>query len=403
MATTTTHANGLVGGSRHYGTVRLLWVLAAVGIIYGSLYPFAFEWAAITPERVMEILLERWRGKLSPINILMNVLLFVPYGLFAGVALAGRGVVVRWLLVFATAAVLAFGVQLVQVWLPARVPTFVDGFINLVGVFVGMLLALVPRAIAMLTERGPSSGQMRALPLLLMFCWLAYRWFPFVPSLDVASLKDGLRPLLQPELRPLDLLHNLAAWLVFAYLWSRCGWRDLWLWMVIPLAVIAQAGVADNVLTLHNLLAAVVAPGLWMAINRLAQRPVEPVVVILIAVLIIQGLRPFETGSAPFAWVPFKGFLGGSMFVNMASLLEKVFLYGGLIWLVLEAGQSRVTGLLLPVLLVAGLEAAQMQIATRFLEITDAVLCLILWAVAMVGWRSAADVRRESDARATPV
>ena len=49
--------------------------------------------------------------------------------------------------------------------------------------------------------------------------------------------------------------------------------------------------------------------------------------------IVAGGLAPFaaRTHPVPFLWVPFQGFLGGSMYVNVQSALEKSFLYGALV------------------------------------------------------------------------
>ena len=62
--------------------------------------------------------------------------------------------------------------------------------------------------------------------------------------------------------------------------------------------------------------------------------------VLLAAALVLRGLSPFEPRPEPqaFQWIPFGGFLDGSMLVNSQSLFEKTFLYGALVWLVREAG-----------------------------------------------------------------
>lgn len=375
-------------GREHLATVRVLFLLSAVGIIYGSLYPFDFNFEMMPGYKIEELLLADWEGQIGTLNLMTNVLLFVPYGLFGVLAFASWRWYWGWLALALITVVVAFGVQVLQLWLPGRVPTFADGIINMGGLAMGAILAYVPPVRRLLTRRHAYGREIMALPFLLMLCWLAYRLFPFVPSVAISSIKDGLRPiLLEPELRPLSAFHNVVGWLVFAYLWERCRLPWLMLWLVIPGVVLAPIGIADNALALHNVIGAAVALVAWWAIRAQVRRPVEIVIVLLMTMLLVQGLRPFEYGPSAFTWLPFQGFLGGSMVVNMLSLLEKTFLYGSLVWLTLEASQSRVTALLLPVALLAVIEAAQTQIVTRSAEITDPVMALLFWAVAMVGWR----------------
>lgn len=372
----------------HLATVRVLFLLSVVGIIYGSLYPFDFDFETMPGYKIEELLFTGWEGQLGTLNLMTNILLFIPYGLFGVLAFASWRWYWAWLALALITVVVAFGVQVLQLWLPGRVPTFADGIINLGGLAVGAVLAYIPGVRRLLTQRHPSAREIMALPFLLMLCWLAYRLFPFVPSVAISSIKEGLRPILEePELRPFDAFHNAVAWLVFAHLWERCRLPWVMLWLVIPGVILAPIGITDNALALHNVIGGAVALVAWWGIHTQVRRPVEIVILLLMTMLLVQGLRPFEYGPSEFTWLPFQGFLGGSMVVNTLSLLEKLFLYGSLVWLTLEASQSRATALLLPVALLAAIEAAQTQIATRSAEITDPVMAVLFWAVAMVSWR----------------
>lgn len=105
------------------------------------------------------------------------------------------------------------------------------------------------------------------------------------------------------------------------------------------------------------------------------------------------GLAPFELRPAPvaFEWLPFRGFLGGSMLADVSSLLEKFFNYGALIWLLgaggIAAGRVPVAVSVAAVVgLTAGLEVAQTVIVGRTPEITDPLLALLI-GVAVRLWR----------------
>lgn len=368
-------------------TARWLFLLTVIGIVYGSLYPFELSFDAVSADKARLLLFGGWGEQLRPLNVLANLVLFIPFGLFGALSLLAWPPWARYLVLCSAGVVVAFGLQVAQLWLAARVPTFADGVINMVGMALGIAVAHIPWVRSLFEQPQRAGRSLVALPVLLMGCWLAYRWYPYVPTVDVAAVRAGLRPFAEPQLQWLNLLHNLVAWLVFAALWMQAGLRERWLWLFVPLAVLAQVGIADNALHPHNLLAALLAPPLWVALRRFAAQPLEPVVLLLVAVLVIQGLRPFELGQSAFNWLPFTGFLTGSMAVNLLSLLEKVFLYGSLVWLVLEASQSRITALLLPVIVTGMIELAQTQVAGRVAEVTDPLLCVLLWSVALLGWR----------------
>jgi len=378
----------------HLATARWLLFLTVVGIAYGSVYPFTFEFQPIAIEDALATLLTDMAGEVRPLNLISNLFLFLPYGLFSVYALYSLPAWARYPLLIAFGALLAFSLQILQLWIPGRVPTFADGFINMAGMAAGIVVAQIPWVRSVFLSGGDlDTRKLRTLPLLLMACWIAYRWYPYVPTVDVAAVRAGLRAFLDPQLDMLGLSHHLVAWLVFAVLWRHAGLRQGWLWLVIPVAVLAPVGIADNILHPHHLLAGALAPGVWWLLNRFTYRPMEPVLWLLMLTLVVQGLRPFELGSSSFNWLPFDAFLTGSMAINLVSFLQKIFLYGSLVWLTLETSQNRALALVLPVLVVGLIEAAQTQVAGRVAEITDPLLCVMIWSVAVMGWRPHAAAR----------
>jgi hypothetical protein len=226
-----------------------------------------------------------------------------------------------------------------------------------------------------------------ALPVLLMGCWVAFKWAPFVPGADWDTIRYGVWPLLiEPRLEPLPLFLDLVCWVVFANLWRDCRLPPGWLWWVIPGVLLAQIGIAHNALALDAVIGAALALAIWVALSRFTRQPHAVVLTLLLALLWIQALWPYVRGTSSFEWLPFHGFLSGSMFVNLLSLLFKLYLYGALVWLALRATNRPWAALLVPVAATALVEIAQTQVAGRVAEITDPVLCALIWTVL---WASA--------------
>lgn len=371
--------------SSHAVTARWLLLISAVGITYGSLYPFDFVPKQVTLDQIALILMSDWQNELSIPNIFANIVLFIPYGLFGALAFPGATKGIRLFVVLSSAAILAFGIQVVQIWFPLRIPTVADGIINMGGVLIGITVAAFPPIRSALSGFGNKTQHTAALPFLLLLTWLAYRWLPFVPTLDIFMLTQGLKPLLlHMEWRPLNFIHNLVAWLVFAALWRQCCFRETLLWLIIPGSLLVQVFIADNPVLLHNIGAAAIAAPLWFILSNLFRRPELMVLSALVGLLFLMGLRPFEIGSSSsFKWLPFAGFLSGNMLVNTSSLLEKLFLYGSLVWLMLDISRSRLPSLLLPILITGTIEIAQIWLVGRGAEITDPILCLLIWLVAI--------------------
>jgi hypothetical protein len=119
---------------------------------------------------------------------------------------------------------------------------------------------------------------------------------------------------------------------------------------------------------------------LWWTVLRPTQWRAALLIGLLVTLLAAQGLSPLEYRivSEPFHWLPFYGFLGGSMLVNTYVLFEKFFFYGTLLWLLRETGASLKLAAGYSVGFVALIEWAQTHFSNHTPEITDPLLVLII-------------------------
>jgi VanZ family protein len=348
-------------------------------VIYGSLHPFAFV------EREVDIL-ATLRASLdhawSRGDALANVLLYGPVGLFVHWSLAARrhpAVAAVLALVYAVA--LSLTIEVAQLYAEGRVTSLFDTAFNALGATLGIVVALA-------IGRAPRLGQVQVatkapFPLLLIIAWLGYRLYPFVPSFDPQAFKDALKPLVhQLSLPPLDTLRHAIAWLVIARLLVPVVGRAA---SVPVVAILAAATLASSVLIMTRALsapqivgaaAAIVAWPLIAATPR-SERLVGVLLVIAIAIV---GLAPFTFGEVvnDFRWRPMSGFLAGSLVINALALLEKVFLYGSLVWLARESGLSLPLAGALGAAYLLAIEFAQITLPGRVPEITDPLLAVLL-------------------------
>lgn len=178
----------------------LIGVLAyAALIVYGSLYPFS-GWTANEDTFAF---LSTWNIKaLSLPDLVVNSLIYLPLG--AGIRLA----TVRWPLVVSVllatlvGGALSLCIETFQSHLPQRVPSLSDLILNTGGAFVGATLVglLNPRgqryaAAQAWRVRDFQPGHEANLLLAALFGWSLSQLSPFVPSLDVGSIRAGLAPL----------------------------------------------------------------------------------------------------------------------------------------------------------------------------------------------------------------
>ena len=359
---------------------RLFW-LVLVLVVYGSLFPFHYQphlpswadgWALLRPE-----------VHHSRSDLLGNVLLFVPYGLLLAVPMPPS----RRLLTLLGGAALALGLQYLQFWFPDRVPSGTDALLNGVGIAIGLGAGLLG---APLVQRWRSVDLPRPhfvlVASLLMALWLLYRWFPLVPTLDLQNLKNGLKPLLQwREMGAVDVLRNLAGWLVFLRL---ARYSALQRWGNWRLTALCLAVLAAEPLFLNNAISPANAVGLALALAlfpllRSGPRTLLVVTGLLALSIAVAALHPFAfRWLGGFLWIPFAGSLGGDPIAAIAPLIEKLYLYGSLVFFVRYLGASHgLTVLTLGIFLLA-LELLQQALPGRTPEITDPLLVLgMAWLV----------------------
>ncbi len=181
------------------------WPLVALYVlllIYGTLFPLQpLPWdAPVAFDRLLDW--ERaWRF-LSKADGATNWLVYIPLGwlsfrqwlvqfprgwAFLGALLLGAG--------------LSLMLEFLQLYLPARVPSPVDIFFNVLGTASGALLAWILPASPVgpwlkgkretILQRGPLAD----LGLMVVGFWLLSEWMPLVPVFDMAELKHGVEPI----------------------------------------------------------------------------------------------------------------------------------------------------------------------------------------------------------------
>ena len=96
--------------------------------------------------------------------------------------------------------------------------------------------------------------------------------------------------------------------------------------------------------------------------------------------IVAQRLEPFQfmAHPVPFGWIPFRSFMYGSIEVDVLSFLEKFFLYGGLIWLLMQTGIRSATAAGTVAVVLFGTSIAETYLPHRSAEVTDAVMALAI-------------------------
>ncbi len=350
-------------------------------IIYGSLYPFDFQFHAISDSE-LSAFFETWLSVMYKGDIVANILIFVPLG-FVGAHSFPESV--PWIkkisIIFLLAILLGFGLQVLQLFLPSRDANLLDGVLNVAGTGLGMLAAKILNV----SVNGKIKLFPISLPLLLVFSWFAYRLLPFVPALDWKEIKNSVKPLLlHPHLDPVSLWHDMVAWAIVLFFVgrifrSRHPQRDMALLLLCSLLL--EVLIVNNSISLSNVLGAIAGYGIWLLLRQSGQQMASLILVsFLVVYFVIYSFAPFELSDVnnSFSWIPFSGFLGDSMYYNTLAFVEKLFFYGSITWLMLNMGlRALYVGMFLASFLLL-LEIGQVFVGYHSPEITDPLFVLIL-------------------------
>jgi hypothetical protein len=244
----------------------------------------------------------------------------------------------------------------------------------------------------------------RPVPTLLIASWLGYRFYPFVPTIDLHKYWHALRPVtLEPIPAPLPLYRHTSIWLaLFALIEVIVGRRrsallaPLFAVFVLSMRVL----IISTILSAAEVVGAAIAVCVWPLFLVVNQRVCAALLFLLLgSYVVMERLEPFQFRpfARPFGWIPFNGFMNGSVEVDASSFMEKSFLYGSLLFLLGRAGVRAGFAAILVAAMLFGTSWAETYLPGRSAEITDALMTLMIAAgFALIGDED----YRQADSRA---
>ncbi len=375
---------------------RFLFVTLAVTavILHGSLYPYDFH---VPPDSAgpLMALVRSWGARPDSFGeMLANILLYVPFGLFTALAIGGRQ---RLLIVTLLGLVLSTTVELAQFYDAGRITSLTDVCLNTFGTALGALAAIAVRIpFGLPVFKAPLA---RPVPFILLIAMFGYRLYPYVPTVDLHKYWHSVKPLLfHPAIGSLDIFRYFALWLTICFLTTDAvGRARSWFFILCVGAVVfaGKIGIVNQALSLAEVIGAALAVLLWLAVLQRMSRAAVIVALVLCAMIILVRLEPFAFQAIPgrFGWLPFRGFLNGSLAVNVQSLFEKAFLYGSLVWIAGRAGMNLRAATIAVALLVLMTSIVEIFLPGRSAEITDALIALLMGVIfiALAGTAYVAD------------
>jgi VanZ family protein len=356
-------------------------------IVYGSLYPFAFR-HPVNGIGPLNTLLKDWAELPRRGDFIANVMLYLPLGFFGVLAFsAKRRLLPAMGLAIAAGFFLSTAMELTQYYVAGRVTSASDVYSNVIGTLLGAITAAATSGY--LQWRPLREIAANRAPAFLVAVWLGYRLFPYVPTIDLHKYWIALRPvLLNPIPTKSDLFRHTAIWLCIAALIEGLAGTRL-AWLLFPLFIMsvlaAKVLIVGQSLSSAEIGGAGLALVLWFVLvaGVAARFRVTVIALIFGASIVVERLAPFQfiSRARHFGWIPFVGFIHGSLELNIMSFLEKAFLYGSLIWLLDKSGLRHWPSTLLVAIMLFATSWAEAYLPGRSAEITDALIALLMGAI----------------------
>ncbi len=349
-------------------------LLLVVGlIVYGSLYPWQFDFGRHV--NAWRLLLDSWPGTFTRYvarDIALNVLLYVPLGVTAFLALRRKR---RWTAVAASVALgaaLSCGMELLQAYDDHRTTSLLDLTTNTIGTAAGAMFALMFAPATELLRR--RARRFAGAGALLALLWIGFQLYPFFPIFSTYRVRVS-----PAAVSPVEIYAAAAGWFAFGLAIEACVGRLNGGWLAVAmLAVPLRFFIVTRTVHWNDLLAIPVALGLWWAIVP-ARRMRAGLWIVLTAVL-LRELAPFHwtARAAAFSWIPFTPSLESNWDGAIVIVLRKAFEYGAAVWLLHAARwrYARAGACVAAALFV--LELLQRHLPGRTPETTDAVLALLM-------------------------
>ena len=320
----------------------LLGVLALIA--YGSLYPFNFKPDAVDGGLLDALSRLSW-ARAGRGDRIANVLLYLPAGFCLSLWLNSH--CRRWVSVIVATllgTLLSLSIEVAQVYLSPRVPSLIDLILNALGTLLGAAAGIAWRAMGgwMHLPLRPEKTPRDPGAALLICLWLAWRFAPFVPHFDLARLKAALTPLFHPQVSLGVTWLYLTYWLVISQACSALvsASRTLeTLLLLIAVVMVGRLVVADQTFIPSELLALVVLLPILVFTMRLAARPKRMLLLVLIsATFFAERLAPLDL-TLPAA-LEFSFSVGWDTALTLPGLLNRIFLFGAVLWVIWHGGLS---------------------------------------------------------------
>lgn len=303
-----------------------------VFIIYGSLFPFDF----LEAPKPLALLFSEFTFPGSIPDATDNFLLFVPLGI--ALALSFRGMGQLSIASGLALLTLGLGLQLLQLYLPSRSASVTDVIWNSLGMLSG-LAAVWPLREWLSRKAGAGKTDIDPFAALLVFIWLTYESFPFVPTLDIGLLREHVKSAINaPPFEAMRLVQHLLAATLGGFALQRSGLFGRSVRSVLTLGtlvVILEIFVAYGSLRRETLLGMFTGLGLGYLLGKKANHGATlAITTTALGALLLTVLTPYrrQASDGGFTLTPFSSIFWQGVSVDLPPLAFETLAIAMLIW-----------------------------------------------------------------------
>ena len=376
--------------------LALLLAVYVALIAYGSFFPF--EWQAPHGHGLR---LPTWPVHVDKTDVIQNLFVYFPLGVLVAM---GRRSTRAVFIAAGIGGMVSLTVEIMQHWLPARVPSMLDVLADVTGAASGGICAMLWYGETHIGDRlrryrseWIAPGTLPAAGLCVIALWAVAQTAPLVPSFDIAQLRGDLGQLAHAVLAPdgTDLVKLLVllcyqtglAFLLCTLL-RRPEQAARFYAGLLAVVCLVRLLVPERMLTLELLIASagsLAALALWSKCG--AARLAACGAMLTAAGLAIAELAPAPWPGTPaaFNWVPFQAQIARQDgFENLVACIWPGMALAYCIRLAAPPLHRRVCALVGGMLLMAtmlSLEWLQQRIPGRHGDITQVAMVCAGWVL----------------------
>lgn len=358
-------------------------LLIAALIVYGSLYPWHFNFTRVYPDPLL-ILFQSWPSEwdiFAARDGAVNVCLYFPLGFAAFLAMNRRGsrVVAAWVAIGA-GLILSTGMEIIQLYVPGRVTSAFDVVCDTAGAALGAIVAW-RFAAALKAHAQRNYRRFASSAAALLACWVCYHLFPFFPQINIGRLRFEWMLLLHPNnFFATEIWASAADWFAAALavqaLVGRMRLR--WLLAAVCFRLAVRPILITRPLGLEEVAGAALVAVLWSVLPARMRAPAG--LFLLLSTILLRDLAPLGNSQVlpDSSWTPFHALFTYDRHAAAAFVSRKAFEYGSIVWLLHRAGFSYPTAGAALTAALAILIAVERYLPGQQISLTDALIAALM-------------------------